>query len=313
MTSAPPVRVLIADDDPLVRAGLALMLDGHDRLAVCGQAANGAEALASAQAAGIDVILMDIRMPVMDGIDAVAAICRLPAAPAVIMLTTFTDDELVLTALDAGAAGFIVKDSPPHDIVRAIHAVAAGDAVLSPSVTRTVLANLRGGQQAPATVRAQARDRLAALTPREFEVATRIGQGDTNADIATRLYMSLSTVKAHITASWKRPAPPTASRSRCSCTPQPSPHRPAPGRPARQAPDTAATVRQQRPLRINRLRMLHESSSQAYRDRGTIQRKNNDWAGFRSDNSGPLCLLGGGGPGPLPWDRLPGVFIPQLE
>ena len=143
-----------------------------------------------------DVVLMDIRMPQMDGITATAALRRLDQPPQVIVLTTFQADEQVVAALRAGASGFIVKDTPPADIIRAVRLVAAGDAIVSPSVTRTLLSHFGSTDESERkTVAAQ---RLAALTEREQEVAAAVGAGGSNAEIAASLYMSEATVKAHV-------------------------------------------------------------------------------------------------------------------
>ncbi|WP_067806033.1 response regulator [Nocardia beijingensis] len=194
-----PIGVLLVDDDPLVRTGLAFMLGGHDEIEIRGQAANGVEAVAAVAALSVDVVLMDIRMPVCNGIDAARQIHGGPRPPQIIMLTTFADDELVLDALAAGAAGFLVKDTAPADIVTAIHAVAAGDSVLSPAVTRTVLSALHAAHDTSGTARRDlARARLAELSDRELQIAMRIGQGESNATIAAALYLSLPTIKAHV-------------------------------------------------------------------------------------------------------------------
>lgn len=189
------VRVLVVDDDPLVRAGLRLLLGGGD-VEVVGEADDGAAAGQRVDALSPDVVLMDIRMPGVDGLTATESIRSRPDAPEVIVLTTFDADENVLRALRAGAAGFLLKDTPPTEIVNAVHRVAAGDAQLSPAVLRRLVARFaetdpRGDD---------ARARLATLTDREVDVADAIGEGLTNADIAARLYLSVATVKAHVSA-----------------------------------------------------------------------------------------------------------------
>jgi DNA-binding NarL/FixJ family response regulator len=187
-----PIRVLVVDDDPLVRAGLALMLGGRDDLTVVGEAGDGAEAIAQHDRLRPDVVLMDIRMPGMDGLAATEAL-RAPGrndAAEVIVLTTFDADEHVLRALRAGAAGFLLKDTAPAEIVTAIQRVAAGDAQLSPSVVRRLIANAT----APDDRGGEARTRLAQLTDREAEVANAVGAGRTNAEIAAQLYLSVPTV-----------------------------------------------------------------------------------------------------------------------
>jgi DNA-binding NarL/FixJ family response regulator len=195
-TPAPtPVRVLVVDDDPLVRTGLRLLLGGDD-VAVAGEAGDGAEAVRQVEALAPDVVLMDIRMPGVDGLAATEAIRSRPDPPQVIVLTTFDADEHVMRALRAGAAGFLLKDTSPADLVAAVKRVAAGDAQLSPSVLRRVISTVAG--TAP---RAEdARRRLAALTERELAIAEAIGDGMSNAEIASRLYLSVPTVKAHVSA-----------------------------------------------------------------------------------------------------------------
>jgi DNA-binding NarL/FixJ family response regulator len=190
------VRVLLVDDDPLVRAGLKMILSSADDLDVVGEADDGARAVTAVRNHRPDVVLMDIRMAEMDGIAATAALRRLVPAPQVIVLTTFQADEQVLGALHAGASGFLVKDTPPLEIINAVRVVAAGEAIISPSATRTLLAHF-GNTQA-ATRRQAAADRLATLTERELEVATAIGSGASNAEVATALFMSEATVKAHV-------------------------------------------------------------------------------------------------------------------
>jgi DNA-binding NarL/FixJ family response regulator len=192
----PPLRVLLVDDDPLVRAGLRVILSSADDLVVVGEAADGAQAVAVASADRPEVVLMDIRMPGVDGITATERICALPGPPKVIVLTTFHLDEYVFGALRAGAGGFLLKDTPPADIVHAVRLVAAGEAMLSPAVTRTLIGHFSA--DTAASRRAAAGRSLQALTEREREVATQVGRGHSNADIAGQLYMSEATVKAHL-------------------------------------------------------------------------------------------------------------------
>ena len=190
------VRVLLVDDDALVRAGLRTILSAADDLEVVGEADDGARAVAAVRRHRPDVVLMDIRMAEMDGIAATVALRRLDTPPQVIVLTTFQADAQVMSALRAGASGFLVKDTPPAEIIHAIRVVASGDAIISPSVTRTLLGHFAAGQ-ASDRYRAAA-SRLATLTDREREVALAVGSGASNAEIAASLFMGEATVKAHV-------------------------------------------------------------------------------------------------------------------
>ena len=190
------VRVLLVDDDALVRAGLRIILSSAEDLEVVGEADDGAHAVAAVREHRPDVVLMDIRMAQMDGITATAALRRLDAPPQVIVLTTFQADEQVMSALRAGASGFLVKDTPPAEIINAVRLVASGDAIISPSVTRTLLSHFGDGQASDR--RRSAAQRLAMLTDREREVAAEIGSGASNAQVAASLFMSETTVKAHV-------------------------------------------------------------------------------------------------------------------
>ncbi len=189
------VRVLVVDDDALVRAGLAMMLDGAHGISVVGEAADGDEVPAAVDAHAPDVVLMDLRMPRVDGIVATGRLRARRRPPEVIVLTTFDTDDHVLRALRAGASGFLLKDTPPERIVDAIRRVAAGDPILSPQVTRRLMERVTAG----ATTYDRARTALAALSPRERDVVLAVGRGCTNAEIAGQLLMSVATVKAHIT------------------------------------------------------------------------------------------------------------------
>jgi DNA-binding NarL/FixJ family response regulator len=189
------IRVLLVDDDALVRSGLRMMLTGADSVEVVGEAGDGSEVLGAIDHHRPDVLLMDIRMPRLDGIEATRLVRSQPSPPAVIVLTTFDADELVLRALRAGAAGFLLKDTPPAEIVRAIEHVHAGDSMLSPTVTRRLIALVAG---ADGGRRDAARSRLEALSAREREVALAVGRGASNADVAAELHMSVATVKAHV-------------------------------------------------------------------------------------------------------------------
>lgn len=189
-------RVLLVDDDALVRAGLRMILSSSEEIEVVGEAADGADSVEAVRAHRPDVVLMDIRMPGMDGITATSALRRLEAPPHVIVLTTFQADEHVMNALRAGADGFLLKDTAPDEIIQAVRLVAAGEAMLSPSVTRTLLSHL--GNDEKADRRRAAAERLKALTDRELEVATAVGSGASNAEVAASLFMSEATVKAHV-------------------------------------------------------------------------------------------------------------------
>ena len=191
------VRVVIVDDDALVRAGLAMILGGDDSLDVVGEAGDGLAGVELVARTRPDVVLMDIRMPRLDGLGATARLMERPDPPKVLVLTTFDADEHVVRALRDGASGFLLKDTPPAEIVAAIHRVAAGDHMLSPSVTAQLIARLGDGE--PGDDRqARALALLESLTVREREVAVAVARGGSNAEIAAELYMSVATVKAHV-------------------------------------------------------------------------------------------------------------------
>ena len=186
-------RVMLADDQPLVRAGLRMLIDGTPDIDITGEAATGADAVQVARNTRPDVVLMDIRMPGMDGIEATRMITAWDEAPRVVILTTFDEDEYVYGALRAGASGFCVKDMALEHILAAIRIVAAGDALLAPSVTRRLIAQF--ASQRPA---AKPRREIGGLTEREREVLTLIAQGMSNGEIAAGLWISTATVKAHV-------------------------------------------------------------------------------------------------------------------
>ncbi|GAA3901961.1 response regulator [Microbacterium invictum] len=192
------IEVLIADDQAMVRAGFAALLDAHDGIRVTGQAADGSEAVTLSARLDPDVILMDVRMPHLDGIEATRRIVgpTYPAAkiPRILMLTTFDIDDYVYDALEAGASGFLLKDALPEELVHAVRVIAAGDALLAPSVTRRMIS--RFAAQKPRT--SLAAGRLAELTEREREVLVLIGQGRSNSEIASALFIAEQTVKTHV-------------------------------------------------------------------------------------------------------------------
>jgi DNA-binding NarL/FixJ family response regulator len=190
------IRVLLVDDDALVRAGLRLILSAAEDIDVVAEVDDGKHAAAAVREHRPDVVLMDIRMAQMDGITATSRLRQLEHPPHVVVLTTFQADEQVLAALRAGASGFLVKDTPPADIINGIRLVASGEAIVSPSVTRTLLDHF--ADSGAAGRRAEASRRLASLTEREREVAAAVGAGASNADIGRSLFMSEATVKAHV-------------------------------------------------------------------------------------------------------------------
>jgi DNA-binding NarL/FixJ family response regulator len=196
VTAAEPVGVLIVDDDPLVRAGLAMMLGGVPEIRVVGEAGDGGEVPALVDRLGPAVVLMDIRMPGVDGLAATEHLRRRADAPEVIVLTTFDADHHVLRALRAGAAGFLLKDTPPEEIVAAVRQVAQGRPVLSPAVTRRLIA--RVADDGHDRRRSRARARLAQLNDRERDVAVAVGEGRSNAEIGAVLHLAVPTVKTHV-------------------------------------------------------------------------------------------------------------------
>jgi len=187
-------RVLIVDDDALVRAGLSMMLDGADGIVVVGEASDGDQVCAAVDALAPDVVLMDLRMPRMNGVTATRRVTGRPHPPEVIALTTFDTDENVLRALRAGASGFLLKDAPPEQLVAGIRVIANGDSLLSPSVTRRLIeCFVRDHPRAPA-----AAPQLDELTARELEILGLVARGLSNAEIAEQLVVSATTVKTHV-------------------------------------------------------------------------------------------------------------------
>ena len=193
-TAREPIRLLIADDHPVVRDGLTGMFAADPDFFVAGEAADGSQALRVAEAVRPDVILMDLRMPGMDGLAAIAKIAELAAPPAVVVLTTFDADQYVLRALRAGAAGFLVKSTPPEDLIGLVQVAADGHMVLSPAAARRLIAASADSHQA----RDQARQLASTLTEREAEVLAGLGEGLSNAQIAARLYLSEATIKGYV-------------------------------------------------------------------------------------------------------------------
>ena len=190
-----PIRVLVVDDQELVRSGFCVILDAADGITVVGEAGNGEAAVSAVAAHQPDVVLMDIRMPGMDGLEATRLITRdRSAAPKVVMLTTFDLDDYVYEALRAGASGFLLKDSPRHDLIAAVRAAAAGDALLAPSVTRRLIEAF--ARRPPETTPSPSR--LASLTARERDVLLLLARGRSNAEIALALFVSEATVKTHV-------------------------------------------------------------------------------------------------------------------
>jgi DNA-binding NarL/FixJ family response regulator len=189
------IRVLIADDQAAVRGGFAALIEAQDEMQVAGEAANGREALDLTRRLLPNVVLMDIRMPVLDGLEATRILCSDPhlAATRVLVLTTFDLDEYVYGALRAGASGFVLKDTPPRDLLRAIEIVAGGEALLSPSVTKRLIAEFASRPDP-----SQPPQALAELTEREREITQLVAEGLTNSEIAGRLVISPLTAKTHV-------------------------------------------------------------------------------------------------------------------
>ena len=180
-----PIRLLIVDDHPVVRDGLCGMFSGDQSFQVLGEAADGAEAVALARALQPDVILMDLRMPGMDGVSAIAELSRIGAAARVLVLTTYDTDSDVIRAIEAGATGYLLKDSPRAELLRAVRAAARGEAALSPSVATRLLGQVRAPAKEP-------------LSQREFEVLEMVARGTTNREAAAGLFISEATVKTHL-------------------------------------------------------------------------------------------------------------------
>ena len=198
--SDPRIRVILVDDDPLVRAGLGMILNGATDIEIVGEAADGIDAVALADDVSADIVLMDIRMPRMDGLEATRQLVRRPNPPKVIVLTTFDADEFVARALADGAAGFLLKDTRPADIVDGVRRVARGEPILSPTVTAQLIRQFTNGasDRAADGRSAEAMALIDRLTEREREVAVAVGRGKSNTEIAAELYVSVATVKAYV-------------------------------------------------------------------------------------------------------------------
>jgi len=187
------ISILIADDQDLVREGLRMLLDAEPDLSVAGEAANGSQALAQARKLDPDVILMDVRMPEVDGIQATAQLIRAGCRARILMLTTFNLDEYVYRAMKAGASGFLLKDASGDQLASAVRTVAAGEALLAPAITRRLIEDFCRGPE-PGTAASTA----GRLSQRELDVVRLVAQGLSNAEIAARLYLSETTIKSHI-------------------------------------------------------------------------------------------------------------------
>lgn len=195
-----PIRLALVDDQALVRAGFRMVLDAQPDMRVVAEAADGHEALAVLDATSADVVLMDIRMPRLDGVAATEQLCRRPDAPRVIVLTTFDLDEYAHAALRAGASGFLLKDAGPEELLSAIRSVHAGDSVIAPSTTRRLIEHFADQLGTPPSSAPDpgADPRLAQLTARETEVLVAVARGLTNAEISAQLHLAEATVKTHI-------------------------------------------------------------------------------------------------------------------
>ncbi|MFG2329908.1 response regulator [Streptomyces sp. NPDC048604] len=190
------IRVVVADDEPLIRAGIRMILTSDPEIEVVAEAANGREAVDAARAHAADVVLLDIQMPVLDGLAALPELRRAAPSARVVVLTTFGERENVLRALEHGSVGFLLKDTAPAELIRAVRATAAGDAYLSPAATRHVVDRLASGREAARAE--EARVRIEALSEREHAVLALLGEGLSNADAGRRLHMSEGTVKTYV-------------------------------------------------------------------------------------------------------------------
>ncbi|MGM7776567.1 response regulator [Arthrobacter sp. KNU-44] len=199
MTDNAPIRVLLVDDQPLLRMGFRLILEGEDDLEVVGEASDGAEAVRKVEELEPDVVLMDVRMPAVDGIEATRRITASASNARIIILTTFDLDEYAFSGLQAGASAFLLKDVAPAELVQGVRLVASGDAVVAPRVTQRLLETYVRGGRVPGQATAQPRDPLLeGLTPRETEMLEAIAGGLSNAEIAHKFFLSEATVKTHV-------------------------------------------------------------------------------------------------------------------
>ncbi|WP_350003424.1 response regulator transcription factor [Pseudarthrobacter sp. WHRI 8279] len=198
MTGNAPINVLLADDQPLLRMGFRLILEGEEDLRIVGEASDGADAVRQVRELNPDVVLMDVRMPVLDGIEATRAITAAGSCARIIILTTFDVDEYAFAGLQAGASAFLLKDVAPSELVSAVRVVASGDAVVAPRVTQRLLETYVRGAARPAPAVPAPDPLLADLTPRETEMLEAMAEGLSNAEIAHRYYLSEATVKTHV-------------------------------------------------------------------------------------------------------------------
>ena len=198
MTQNQPITVLLVDDQPLLRMGFRLILEGEDDLHIVGEASDGAEAVRQVRELNPDVVLMDVRMPVLDGIEATRAITASGSCTRIIILTTFDVDEYAFAGLQAGASAFLLKDVAPSELIHAVHVVASGDAVVAPRVTQRLLETYVRGAARPAPAAAPRDPLLEDLTPRDTEMLEAMAEGLSNAEIAHRYFLSEATVKTHV-------------------------------------------------------------------------------------------------------------------
>ncbi|MCQ6270211.1 response regulator transcription factor [Pseudarthrobacter sp. R1] len=198
MTNNPAITVLLVDDQPLLRMGFRLILEGEEDLRIVGEASNGAEAVRQVRELNPDVVLMDVRMPLLDGIEATRAITESGACSRIIILTTFDVDEYAFAGLQAGASAFLLKDAAPSELINAVRLVASGDAVVAPRVTQRLLETYVRGAAKPAPAAPAPDPLLADLTPRETEMLQAMAEGLSNAEIAHRYFLSEATVKTHV-------------------------------------------------------------------------------------------------------------------